>query len=294
MDTVMNTEVEWLEACEVCGGRNLLAFSGEADLVRCGGCGYVFHNPRPVPEAVAHFYATPGKYASWLDEERGREHLWRSRLRIVRRRRRAGRLLDIGAGVGAFLNLARESFDVSGTEVSTEAILVAKERYDIELLAGAVEEMELPPGSFDVITMFHVLEHLHRPAETLAECRRLLKPGGLLIVAVPNELKGLKFRLKRLAARFGLSGGARWFGEIDLNTRATDEVHLSHFTAGVMRRLLHGCGFRAVRDTLDRHYVSTGLRRPADDLFFAACWAARHALGLRIYDTLLVTAERPS
>ena len=283
---------ERLDVCEVCGEARLLRVGGERDLVRCHRCGYVCHTPRPTEAEIADFYASPEKYAGWLSAPRGRDLLWRSRLKVVRRLRRHGRLLDVGAGVGSFLRLARAHYDVCGTEVSPEAIRVAAEHANVALVHTAVEQLDLPAASFDVITMFHVLEHVHHPARTIERCRALLKPGGLLVVAVPNDVQGLRFRVRRLAARLGLSRRPRWFGPIDLDAANTDEVHLSHFTAPVLRRLLRRCGFRAIRDTLDRHYVSTGWRRIADDLYYVACRAARR-LGLRLYDTMLLTAERP-
>ena len=114
------------------------------------------------------------------------------------------------------------------------------------------------------------------------------------MIAVPNEVEGLKFRLKRLSAALGLSRAPRWSGPITLDARTTEEVHLSHFTVRALKRLLRRCGFHRFRDTPDRHYVSTGLRRLCDDLFYAACWTARRLLWLGIYDTLLVTAQKPS
>ncbi len=103
--------------------------------------------------------------------------------RIEQAQPQKGKLLDIGAGTGDFLLTAKNhGWDVLGSEPNEEARALAKEK-GISLL----ENLEtLPADSFDVITMWHVLEHVYDLNEQISELKRLLKPGGSLFVAVPN------------------------------------------------------------------------------------------------------------
>jgi 2-polyprenyl-3-methyl-5-hydroxy-6-metoxy-1,4-benzoquinol methylase len=100
---------------------------------------------------------------------------------------RPGRLLDVGCGDGVFLaRMHGLGWDVHGVEPDSAAAAAAGRRHHLRITTATVEDAALPPASFDVITMSHVLEHVHDPVEVLVECRRLLKPGGRLIVATPN------------------------------------------------------------------------------------------------------------
>ena len=98
-----------------------------------------------------------------------------------------GRLLDVGCGNGRFLAQMRKlGWEVVGVEPDPEAVRIAKERFGLEVFQGTLEEAGFPDNSFDAITMNHVIEHVPDPIRLLAECRRVLKPGGKLVVVTPN------------------------------------------------------------------------------------------------------------
>jgi SAM-dependent methyltransferase len=99
---------------------------------------------------------------------------------------KTGKLLDLGAGTGAFLNFMHTNqWDVVGLEPDYEARGKAKELYNLDL-RSADELFQLPAGSFDVITMWHVLEHVHELHPYIEQLHKLLKKNGKLIIAVPN------------------------------------------------------------------------------------------------------------
>jgi len=101
--------------------------------------------------------------------------------------RERGRLLDVGCGNGRFLAQMRDlGWEVMGVEPDLEAVRIARELFGLDVVQGTLEEVRLPEGSFDVITMNHVIEHIPDPMATLVECWRLLKPGGKLVVVTPN------------------------------------------------------------------------------------------------------------
>lgn len=98
-----------------------------------------------------------------------------------------GRILDVGCGRGAWLAAMRRwGFACHGVEPSEEACAQAQS-LGLDVARGQLWDAGFPDGHFDVVRFNHVLEHLHDPGRALAEARRVLKPGGLLIVAVPNH-----------------------------------------------------------------------------------------------------------
>lgn len=106
-----------------------------------------------------------------------RDRLWTRRIRKMSQHQRAGTLLDVGTGIGQFLNLARADYSlVLGTEISTSAIKIAKRLYNLDILKATIQSLD-NDQQFDNITAFHVLEHAHQPAAFLERCNRLLSRG---------------------------------------------------------------------------------------------------------------------
>jgi SAM-dependent methyltransferase len=137
------------------------------------------------------------------------------------------RLLDVGAGRGRFVDSARRAgLRAEGIEPSRRGISAAAERYGIALTPGTIEEANLSDASFDAITLWHVLEHLEDPAASVSTLARALRPGGVLLVGVPN-LDSWQSRL----------GGERWF-HLDVPR------HRTHFTPRGLESLVVGAGLR--------------------------------------------------
>ena len=98
-----------------------------------------------------------------------------------------GRLLDIGCGDGEFSYRIRKlGWAVEGLDFDAEAARLAEQRHGLKVNVCSVEEMAYPDDSFDAVTMNHVIEHLADPLAVLRNVRRILKPGGRLIVVTPN------------------------------------------------------------------------------------------------------------
>ncbi len=97
-----------------------------------------------------------------------------------------GRLLDVGCGSGGWLaTMKKMGWVVEGVDFDPSAVKAARER-GINVYLGAIETRRYPSSSFDAITLNHVIEHVPNPIETIAECSRLLKPGGRLVLFTPN------------------------------------------------------------------------------------------------------------
>jgi SAM-dependent methyltransferase len=190
-----------------------------------------YTNPRPSARSLGRFY--PRDYRPHQSSgERGRQ----PRNSVFARWRRAesplpwhghGRLLDFGCGGGDFLvTMHRHGWEVTGIDTAEEAVARVRRETGLPVLEGTLPHPDLEPASFDVITMWHALEHVPHPRVVVREAHRLLAPGGRLVVAVPN-IDSFAFR----------TFGPYWFG-LDLPR------HLSHFAPWTLQLLLEQCGFR--------------------------------------------------
>jgi len=287
-------KTELLQQCNVCDGTALEVIDADCNIARCKACGYIFDNPRPTMEELIGFYSRPTQYDSWLAELNPRNRLWKRRLSKLRSSRKSGSLLDIGTGIGQFLALAREFYSsVAGTEVSTVAVQRAKEKYNLDLCHGTIEALR--GQIFDNITLFHVLEHVPDPTSVLKTCHSLLSQGGVLVIAVPNEVNSLRASVKRLLARTGLRK-QRQVGEFGLPRISLEphsvEVHLSHFTPPVLNRLLRATGFCIIEHSLDPYYVATGMAELEADFYYYVCLLFLRIFKINIYDTMLVIARK--
>jgi SAM-dependent methyltransferase len=135
--------------------------------------------------------------------------------------RRGGRVLDVGCGTGSHLDAARRlGWEAYGVEISPAASQIARETLGLAVVTGALEDAGYPDAHFDVVSLFHVLEHLPDPVGTLREVARVLRPGGLALLAVPNH---------RSLAAFAFR--SRWFPwEVPR--------HLYHFSPASLAALL--------------------------------------------------------
>ena len=168
--------------------------------------------------------------------------MWQRRLKGLLKYKKNGRLLDIGFGCGTFLKLAKESgFDVYGIEISDYACQYVKDKLGVDIFCGDLKKAHLPEESFDVVTIWHTLEHLLNPSETLEEIHRILKKDGLLIVAVPN--------LNNFITRI-LYFLARW-KTLKLFSIDAKELHLYHFSSHTLTSILEKTGFQVMKIDLD-------------------------------------------
>jgi SAM-dependent methyltransferase len=216
----------------------LVGMPGEFPVVRCRACRFVYLNPRPAPEALPAFY--PSEYYPLSAGRETPEALAVARglLDRVEEIDPGGNLtvLDAGCGTGLFLKLARDrGHIVRGVELSDSAAEYGRKIYGLAIESGTLESARLPEDTFDVITMWHVLEHLPDPVSALRIVQRTLKPGGVLLFGVPN--------IGSLEARFF---GRRWFS-LDAPR------HLGHFDPDSARTVVEVAGLK-----LDRIVHSEG------------------------------------
>ncbi len=287
MIEVMAT-VEHLSTCLLCTSGNIKCVDPEFNFAKCLDCGYVFDNPRLTRESVVEYYSAHDKYEHWLQQDASRDSLWHRRLRKFLTHARPGNLLDVGTGIGQFLSIAKPHFtDVAGTEVSASAVEIARSRYGLNVMRGEVETIDLPPSSFQNITLFHVLEHVHDPIMTIQACYSLLQPGGVLLVCVPNDIWSWSARLRVLAGK--IRRDPKRSSVYGLRHSAdTQEIHLSHFTPRTLRAALERCGFSVRRVDCDPFYAASGSKL----LLHHLNYQVHHLLRLPTYQAMWVIAEK--
>jgi 2-polyprenyl-3-methyl-5-hydroxy-6-metoxy-1,4-benzoquinol methylase len=166
-------------------------------IVRCRGCGLLYLNPRPSATQLARHYESE-EYDPFQGTRTDRS-LWdrfyaASRSFALSWKRRTieayvegGRILDIGCGTGEFLRYMQAAgWQVAGLEPDPRAARFAQERLRLPVTNAGVDELARMTGEWDVITFWHVLEHLPNPLDALKAAARLLAPARMILVAIPN------------------------------------------------------------------------------------------------------------
>jgi 2-polyprenyl-3-methyl-5-hydroxy-6-metoxy-1,4-benzoquinol methylase len=206
------------------------------DVVQCRRCGLIYVNPRIDDEARAFFYSfkTPGDklavQARFFDNPELQRPLWLRYLRILQRERAQGKLLDIGCGPGRFLVEARrQGYEVTGQEVAGLFIDYCRKQQGIPIHGDLLENLDLQPGSFDVVTAFDVIEHHPDPRKLLGQMRSLLRDGGLAMISTHD-----------IGNFFARRYGVRW--------RYLHPIpHITYFTRDTLARMLVESDFRVIR-----------------------------------------------
>ena len=266
--------------CNLCGeARFRVVEEDEAPfrVLRCLRCSLIFVNPQPDARALGEHY-DGDYYRAWMGDQRERRmRMWEARLDRIERKAQRGRMLDVGCAEGTFLELARRrGWEVCGTEFSAFAAAEAARRTEAEIFCGELHEARYPGTSFDTVTLWHVLEHVRDPGATLREIRRILRPGGLLVIAVPN----VNDLLMRAAYRIVRGRRLRLF------TRQDREIHLYHFSAGTAAHYLRKAGFGTIRIGPDY-----GIVEPAKRWINAAGALFYYLSGVKIFNALEIWAE---
>ena len=250
--------MEILKKCPVCGSGKHLPFLTAKDhfltgeifrIEKCEDCGFRFTNPRPETEALGKYYQSE-EYISHSDSRQGlfagvyqlvRRYTLRKKKNLISKFCRQGQILDIGCATGQFLHsMAANGWKVTGIEPDEKTRKYAVSEFGLNVLPEQALK-EFKNSSFDVITMWHVLEHVSDLSQRMDDLRRLIKADGTILIAVPNceSYDAEKYQ-------------AFWAG-YDVPR------HLYHFTKSDLKRLAEKFGFEMV-DILpmrfDAYYVS--------------------------------------
>ena len=221
----------------------------EFTIMECPHCGLRFTDPRPAPDVIGKYYQSE-EYFSHQQNQKGfipRIYEFVKSFNIKRKASLAikglpkGRLLDIGCGVGDFLvYVQKQGWEVQGVEPSDNAKKIAESR--LGFLPKSPSDYALfPDHSFDVITMWHVLEHIDDLHFQTSEIIRLLKPGGRLVIALPNY--------QSFDCQYYKDKWAAW----DVPR------HLNHFAPDMLRGMFVSLGFQVIdiqKLIWDSYYIS--------------------------------------
>ncbi len=247
--------LEKVEACPICGEKSLKPFllckdytvSGELFHVeQCAKCGMTITNPHPTIDSAGAYYQS-SEYISHSSKSSGLiDHIYliirhftiKWKFRLVKPHIKNNKLLDIGCGTGNFAGYCKaQGVDVYGIEPSSEARNKTMEK-SIKVFKSLDE---LPDVKFNVITLWHVLEHIHSLQDTLAKIKNLLADNGTIFIAVPNLESEDAEHYKEFWAGFDVPR------------------HVWHFSKKSMQQLLIGSGLKPFHKEpmkLDAFYVS--------------------------------------
>lgn len=217
-------------ACRMCTGTMRpwrRVPSRDALFFRCRECGVVMLDPARWPSNVREYYSEEYYPESFAGRESVMAHFV-GRLPLIERFvPRGARVLEIGAASGELLHLLKErGYEVRGVELSARAARQARDLYGLDVRAGTLEDVAFEKGQFDAVLFFHVLEHMEEPRTFLAEVRRVLAPGGVAVIEVPNP------------TCFDASVSARYFRSV-----SDAPNHPFLFPPRTLRRLLSDAAF---------------------------------------------------
>ncbi len=240
--------------CNLCGSTDTRGYHVQSyrELFRCRNCGLVYADPLPtneekheterlayegevLPETAEFFRNCSRDY-----KPDAVIHGFGAMLEWIETVCEPGRILDVGAGTGVFLHLARErGWEPHGIDICDLSAEKAAHEFSIDVQVGDFMQSDLTPESFDCITMLDVLEHCLDPTAFLARARSLLRPGGVLFVAVPNQRSLLTVLLDRY---IWLGGpGADWFLD-----RLYVSPHLYYFNPRLLAEAIRRAGMETI------------------------------------------------
>jgi len=260
-----------LNACPVCSGQELGKYltvkdhSISADIFNismCKACGFRFTNPIPTENTIGKYYQSED-YISHTNTNKGiinklyhlvRKQSLKSKLNLVNQSStKKGRILDIGCGTGYFLQYCKENgWLIDGMEPDSSARALAENNTKITIHSNllSIDEKE----KYDVITLWHVLEHVHKLNESIQHINKLLKPNGTLIIAVPKCLSYDSITYKDYWAAYDVPR------------------HLYHFTQSDMDKLLN-----------KHQFVRTNLKPMLFDSFYVSMLSDKYKYGKTNY-----------
>ncbi len=240
-------ELESIECAICCGNNEELLIEAKNihgahliteerfNLVKCKNCGLVYINPRPVQHEINKyygfdFYSSDDRFKAFITELILPYFMLKKRSIIIQLKK-SGKILDIGCGDGNFLSSfsPNNKYKLYGVEPNPIGYNLCKQRIKDNIFNKELLDCKFSTNYFDVVTMWHVFEHIYKPNEELKEINRILKDEGFLIIAVPN-INSLGFKICKM----------NWF-HLDAPR------HLYHYTPITIKKILNKNGFRILK-----------------------------------------------
>jgi 2-polyprenyl-3-methyl-5-hydroxy-6-metoxy-1,4-benzoquinol methylase len=179
--------------CLNCGSDSLLwGIKKEYKMFECSSCGLIFMYPLPNPDSVYNedYFSGATEGFGYVDYDKDKEPMVKTFNKYLdlfaKYGKSKGSLFDVGAATGFFMNIAKSrGYEVSGVEISDYAASLGRKK-GLDVKTGVVANIDIPKNSFDVVTMFDVVEHMTDPFGDLMKIKSFLKQDGLLVVNAPN------------------------------------------------------------------------------------------------------------
>ena len=208
-------------------------------IVQCSSCGLLYTNPRFGDAQILDSYVAV-EDPLYLEERDGRVLTFERHLRPLEKiKSPPGKLLDVGAYTGVFVEIAAQhGWEAYGVEPSHWAVEQARAS-GLHMIEGTLASPELEEASFDVVTMWDVIEHVADPLGEMQQAHRLLKPGGLLVVHTMD-----------IDSLFARIMGQRWPWLM--------EMHIYYFSQRTLRAMLEKAGFTVIRSEAQGRYLRLG------------------------------------
>lgn len=221
--------------CNACGAkaaRELFQRDG-FHIVECTSCGLVYVGENLATIDFTSLYdesyytgGQDGVFADYVGQAPARRASARRRLFTLRQRVPGGRLLDVGCAAGFFLAEARAHYRVRGVELSDYSSRFAREQFGLDVFSGTLHEATFAAGSFDLVTLWDVIEHVPDPAAVLAEVARVLAPGGRVVLTTGD-----------IGSTYAQQRGVQWH-------LMTPPWHLYFFSRATLASLAARAGLR--------------------------------------------------
>ncbi len=197
-------------------------------IVKCKSCSMIYVNPTLDNTILAEIYSS-GMLPFKQSFEETRQVEYQRVIKRIKKIKPTGRILDVGSGHGHLLKIARNhGYQALGIEINKKGYEYSKSQ-GLEVINDYIENAELKDNHFDIVILFHLLEHTTNPSSILSEVFRVLKKDGLLVVAFPNVNCWRR-----------LIKGKKWEGWHPVE-------HILYFSFPTLKKLLEKTGFRIIQ-----------------------------------------------
>jgi SAM-dependent methyltransferase len=209
---------------------------------KCLNCNLIQVNPLPTLSAVNGLYQGDywKNFSFYSSQLPAHEKYFHKKIADIKKLRKGGHLLDVGCAYGTLIKEANDQgFMAEGIDISSFAVKQCRKK-NLRATTGVISDIK-KSNYYDVVTAFEVVEHERDPLLTIKKAKQLLKPGGLLVVSVPNSNSWSSKIM-----------GKYWFGY-------RHKEHLFHFTKDSLKTLLNRAGFLDVdiNSDIPRPYLLT-------------------------------------
>jgi len=228
--------------CPLCGGKEHRVFYNNLgiDILSCRSCSFMFSHPMPDDRDLKKIYdedyficdhADQMSYDNYFEEEAAIRKSSVKRLKRMSKYTVKGRLFDVGCAVGYFMDTAKNlGWEVEGSDISSFCIKHATEELGLKAYEGTLPELRLKSNSYDVVTMWDIIEHLKDPVKEMKEVNRILKKDGLVVIMTPN-----------VDSMIAKVSGKRWI------LYQSPHIHLLYFSPVTIKHLLEKTGFEVIK-----------------------------------------------